>query len=73
MKTLETLKKPWGWEGRERNRSRTKSGPGRMPFNRFAGIAGAKLWRKCPDKRRDIWRDEVFRPGHPLEIGETRE
>lgn len=30
---------------KERNRQRTKSGTGRMPFNRNPGISGAKLWR----------------------------
>lgn len=47
--------------------TQTKAGPGRYCF-KAAQPSGAKLWRKCPDKRRDLWREEVFRPGHPLEI-----
>lgn len=53
MRTIETLKMPWQWQGREKSKSHTKAGPGRMPHHRRAGIAGAKLWGKCPEKRRD--------------------
>jgi len=45
---------------RERGRTHTRKGPGRMPFTKTSSPAGTKLWNKCPIKRPDAKR----RPEH---------